>query len=342
MSMLRSERKWAAFAAICLLASAAPVSAQIAIIAELQHGTPYQGILVDPATSADNPGTWNYFTHNAIAGSVVRVEVSRLTSLMDPAATTYAGSAAGLSYSNLFDGVLEPVGSGDDERPSATGEGPAGDPFYQFLAPTSGIYTTAVYSFFNDEMPLSGYEYSVTITGGGATVIVESREGGQNSSSYSEIGEFANTAGKSIALGTTADIGSRFASTFTSVVGAKQAVFAPELPVTGFYEVFTTWGLVGNRRDGVQHRIIHMDGITDVLVDQTAPIGEWVSLGEYRFTEGVGGSVEISNTGLNLSGNFIADAVMWSLVRAIPEPHSLTLVASSVAGILLRRRHEFR
>jgi hypothetical protein len=326
--------RWASLAIVPCILFAEPAVGQIAITADMTLGTTYDGTILELTTSPGDPSTWEYFTFSAEAGRKIRVEVDRRTPEMDPASGTWVGNAAGLNYSDFISifesGLLPQVGAGDDDDPPATATGDFGDPFYSFIAPTSGAYTAAVSGFANEPMPPGGYKFSITISEV-VDWVVESREGGQNFDQYSETGEFANTSGKSLVPEATPGIGARFGSTFTSVVGPKHALFAPDLPTAGLYNVFTTWGNVGNRRADVLHEITHLDGTTDVLVDQNDGNGFWFHLGAFRFAAGLGGSVDISNTGLDLSGNFVADAVMWELLEAVPEPRSAGLLAPALA-----------
>ncbi len=153
-----------------------------------------------------------------------------------------------------------------------------------------------------------------------ADYIVESRSGGKNFNKYSETPALANSGAKSTAEACTpiATVGgSRYASTYRSVVGTKRGFFKADLSVAGTYEVFTTWGSGANRRANIRHTVTHRDGSTDVAIDQTASVNTWVSLGRFAFNAGIdAGTVEINNLNNDLSGSFYLDAVKWVLVSA--------------------------
>jgi hypothetical protein len=146
--------------------------------------------------------------------------------------------------------------------------------------------------------------------------MVESRTGGKNYSSYSESG-LTDAGAKSTAAGCTSGIGSRYGSTYYSVVGLKKATFSAvgNLPATGVYNVYATWGNQSNRKPNIQYKVTHDGGTTAVLIDQSATVNAWVLIGQYTFTAGTG-SVEMNNSQANVSGNMNVDAVGWELVSA--------------------------
>lgn len=79
--------------------------------------------------------------------------------------------------------------------------------------------------------------------------------------------------------------------------GADVATFAPDLPVSGDYEVFGWWPQCRICADNAPYVINHADGTTVVRVDQTMSDsgGQWVSLGVARFDAGTGGTVQVTN-----------------------------------------------
>lgn len=164
--------------------------------------------------------------------------------------------------------------------------------------------------------------------------IVESRSGGLNYDKYSDIG-MAPSSGKSTAAGCTPAIGSRYGSTYRSIVGVKKAFFSADLPSAGTYEVFTTWGTVINRRSDIQYKITYQGGqVATVLIDQSATTNEWISLGTYAFDCGTDvGVVEVSNEAVDVSGSFYADAVKWVPISVIAAPTLVPPVLSSSTSL---------
>lgn len=96
--------------------------------------------------------------------------------------------------------------------------------------------------------------------------------------------------------------------------GKNAAVFAPELPMGGQYEVRLAYSAGGNRASNTPVTIIHQDGIEKRIINQSQrpPIdGLFVSLGVYRFEANNVASVSISNDGTD--GVVVADAVQFIL-----------------------------
>lgn len=90
----------------------------------------------------------------------------------------------------------------------------------------------------------------------------------------------------------------RFASTTT---GAETAVatYTPNIPVAGFYPIYT-WVAAGTNRTDQLYRINDSGGVTEIRVDHSKVGNGWVYLGTYYFNAGssaTNGSVQISNQG---------------------------------------------
>ena len=150
------------------------------------------------------------------------------------------------------------------------------------------------------------------------TIIIESRSGGQNYSCYAEEGVFADATSKSGAEGCTGGIGSRYGSTYRSVVGVKIAKFTPAFSAAAQWQVSVTWGGGANRRSPVLYRIIHAAGTTEIDVDQASSYGGWHNLGTFSFSSGSAGRVEMSNEHIDASGSMYADAVRFVKVGVCP------------------------
>ena len=172
-------------------------------------------------------------------------------------------------------------------------------------------------------------DYTFTTTDGTSVddIIIESRSGGQNYAWYSESGSLGDSTSKSAAAGVTAGIGSRYGSTYISVANEKHAYFTADIAQAGTYEVFATWGAGANRRNPIRHAVTHLNGTTNVDVDQSASSDTWVSLGTYQFAAGSGtGRVDVNNTAIDVSGSFYADAVKWVYKFANPSTIVITNV----------------
>lgn len=94
-----------------------------------------------------------------------------------------------------------------------------------------------------------------------------------------------------------------------NVGGGCTAVFEPDLPEAGTYEVYGRWTSHSNRASNVAVDIVHQGGTSTLVVNQRTNGGIWYSLGEYTFDAGTGGRVVIRNDGAD--GYVIADAVSF-------------------------------
>lgn len=142
-------------------------------------------------------------------------------------------------------------------------------------------------------------------------ILIESRQGGQNVAWYTESGSFADSAATCTAPGCTANIGSRYGSTYRSVAGLKEASFAPNIIYAGPYEVFVAWPAGPNRRATILHRVIHTQGTTEFNLDQSQTANVWVSLGTFSFAAGNAGRVVVSNASIDESGSMYAAAAKF-------------------------------
>lgn len=121
-----------------------------------------------------------------------------------------------------------------------------------------------------------------------------------------EVGLWLNSTIKSL-VPEVSGTGSRFNEYLLPNSGTDRLIITPDVPVTGRYEIFVTWGLGANCFDA-QYTIRHASGSDVVLVDQI-PLGtpgenthKWVSLGEYEFNAGfdsASGSIELSEEAIS-------------------------------------------
>ncbi len=94
--------------------------------------------------------------------------------------------------------------------------------------------------------------------------------------------------------------------------GALSLTYIPKIVQPGRYEVRFAFTSVTSRAHNVPVTILHADGETEVVVDQSVlpPIdGRFVSLGQYRFEATGQGFVMVSNEGT--AGHVTADAVVF-------------------------------
>jgi uncharacterized lipoprotein YddW (UPF0748 family) len=90
--------------------------------------------------------------------------------------------------------------------------------------------------------------------------------------------------------------------------GTKSATYTPNLQETGSYELFAYYLAGSNRATNALVEVNHMNGTTNVSLNQQVNGSVWTSLGTYNFTKGAG-TVVIKNN--NANGVVIADAFRW-------------------------------
>ncbi|MFA5119231.1 MAG: fibronectin type III domain-containing protein [Candidatus Omnitrophota bacterium] len=92
--------------------------------------------------------------------------------------------------------------------------------------------------------------------------------------------------------------------------GSKSVTFAPNLPVSGQYQVAIRYTADPNRATAVPVDITSTVGTSTININQRINNNLWVSLGTYTFNAGTGGSVQILTTGTT-DGFVAADAVSF-------------------------------
>ncbi len=112
--------------------------------------------------------------------------------------------------------------------------------------------------------------------------------------------------------GTAGDVPYRFAS--LSATETATATYTPNIPVAGFYPVYT-WVLAGSDRGEQLYRIRHTGGESLVRIPHHMVGNGWIYLGEYYFNAGANaasGSVVVSNLRGSAQGSVvIADAIRF-------------------------------
>ena len=95
--------------------------------------------------------------------------------------------------------------------------------------------------------------------------------------------------------------------------GANQAIFTPNIPTFGEYEVFVWWVRCWVCATNAPYTVNHTGDPTTVTVNQNDRdrAGQWNSIGTFTFNAGTSGSIVLTN---NADGRVVADAI-----RLVPE-----------------------
>lgn len=125
-------------------------------------------------------------------------------------------------------------------------------------------------------------------------------------------GSWSNNTSEAVYYGV---VGSGFRQTPASVTETATTTFTPNLPVTGFYPVYT-WVPHGANRTNQLYKILHTGGETTVRIPHHMVGNGWVYLGSYYFNAGsnaANGAVVISNLqpGAAPDTVVIADAIRF-------------------------------
>lgn len=100
------------------------------------------------------------------------------------------------------------------------------------------------------------------------------------------------------------------------VVGTPTASarWVPEIPASGWYNVYVSHGAFSNRSPQAHYRIYHAGGVTETTIDQRMRRFTWIYLGTFYFEAGVDAqhaSVELLNDSSSTSHYVSADAVRF-------------------------------
>ena len=100
----------------------------------------------------------------------------------------------------------------------------------------------------------------------------------------------------------------------TAIAGepTATAIFRPNLPKTGLYDVYIWYASGSNRATNALWEVVSTDGTVSRHVDQTVNGGTWVLIASNRlFGEGTGGFARLTNVAEPLKAVVIADAVAF-------------------------------
>jgi hypothetical protein len=104
-----------------------------------------------------------------------------------------------------------------------------------------------------------------------------------------------------------------------AVVGSGSAVYTPNLPEAGTYDVYMWYTYGQNRPVNAPLTITHANGSTNVAVSQQFDNKGWKMIGRFTFNAGTGGSVTFNTAGaVSFDGvprGVIADALRFGKTR---------------------------
>lgn len=89
---------------------------------------------------------------------------------------------------------------------------------------------------------------------------------------------------------------------------ANAAIWTPNVPAAGTYEVYARWTSHSNRASNATYAVTHAGGTTQVPVDQRANGGAWNLLGSFNLDPGTAHKVTLTDAA---NGYVIADAVRF-------------------------------
>jgi hypothetical protein len=95
--------------------------------------------------------------------------------------------------------------------------------------------------------------------------------------------------------------------------------YRPNLPDTGNYRLQAIWNGPNERATAARVEIVGADGVVTGTVDMTQNVGQWKTVGFYRFAAGNAGSARLLTAGS--AGNYvIADAFRWTRTDETSQP----------------------
>ncbi|MER8072764.1 exo-alpha-sialidase [Streptomyces sp. NPDC094034] len=107
--------------------------------------------------------------------------------------------------------------------------------------------------------------------------------------------------------------------THAAGTGTANVRFRPDVPMSGVYEVSAWYPPGPGRASNASYVIRHAEGQATVEADQRTQGGRWVRLGDFTFTAGGGGTVELSDAA---DGLVVADAIRFAYRGAVADNDS--------------------
>lgn len=152
---------------------------------------------------------------------------------------------------------------------------------------------------------------------------------------FTFVGAMGNSSGISTAPGAIDSYG-LYISANVPVVGVRTGTFAVDLPTTGYYTAYTTWGTNTSGKTNSQWNLTSATGVTTTYLDQAniANKSLWWSLGTQKFNANDAAHTKITLTNANqtTSGSLYVHSVKFE--AATPDAVTNTGPADGVAAAL--------
>lgn len=118
------------------------------------------------------------------------------------------------------------------------------------------------------------------------------------------LGSFSQSQGRTLGSGNGTVVADAV-MVVPSGTSADRVTYMPTLSSAGSLDIYAKWSASHTRAEAVTYRVHHVDGSTDIGVNQLQPSAGWFRLGAFSMTLGQNHRVEVAGA---LEGETVADA----------------------------------
>lgn len=166
----------------------------------------------------------------------------------------------------------------------------------------------------SDDVYIPGQSSTPAVIGGGKTLVNDPHGSPSILLDNSDaVGVFAEGAWQ-LAENSTRNHGRNYLHDMGGAKGSMRVRFYPQLPESGYYDVFLWYPPIEGASTSVPVDISFLGGQAREMINQTDQPGQWHRIGQWRFEEGAAGSITISNA--DTQGIVLVDAVKFVFQRA--------------------------